>query len=71
MLCEDQVLVCTPDRCGNRGDRLLLHWPLPPPPQNPVTDKRTDKAINILDLEFKLVFLCKMWFSLAKLQHFF
>jgi len=48
MLCRDQVLVCTPGRCGNRGGptpsqtdtgRPLLHRPLPPPPpKTPVTD---------------------------------
>ncbi len=39
MLCADQVLVCTPGRCGNRGGRSMLHRPLlPPPPKTPITD---------------------------------
>jgi hypothetical protein len=51
MLCGDQVLVCTHGRGENRGGRSLLHWPLPPSPlKTPVTDGRTDKTINILDL---------------------
>jgi hypothetical protein len=40
MLCGDQVLVCTPGRCRNRGGRPLLHRPLlPPPPKTPVIDR--------------------------------
>jgi len=48
MFCGDQVLVCTPGRCENRGGptpsqtdtgRPLLHQPLPPPPpKTPVID---------------------------------
>jgi len=52
MFCGDQVLVCTPGRCGNHDGptpsqtdtgRPLLHRPLPPPsPKTPVTDRLTD-----------------------------
>jgi hypothetical protein len=61
MLCGDQVLVCTPGRCGNRdGPTPVTDWhqspaaspasPSPTPPKTPVTDWQI-YWINILDLE--------------------
>jgi hypothetical protein len=62
MLCGDQVLVCTPGRCGNRGGptpsqtdtgRPLLQRPFPPsPPKTLVTDILTE-LIYMIDLEYR------------------